>query len=171
MPAYNYYSPNVYPGWVSPNGYSPYAVPQQNMSYAPSLSGTQYMYQVDGEIGAHAWQPQGNAPLGPNTVVPLFDFDGIHVYFKTTDAYGRMNPMRKGRIVFDDEQQALPQSQNNVSGSEQPITHSENFVTKDDFNELKNEIRQMMAQQNVNRTQTNQNGNSSSTNTKGGRNG
>ena len=61
----------------------------------------QYMINVDGESAARAWQIP-SAPQ-PNTIVPLFDTDGQHVYFKSYDAYGRMNPLRKGRIVFDEE--------------------------------------------------------------------
>ena len=61
----------------------------------------QYMINVDGENSAKSWQP--TVIPQPNTIIPLFDSDGQHVYFKTYDAYGRMNPIRKGRIVFDDE--------------------------------------------------------------------
>ena len=59
------------------------------------------MINVDGEAAARAWQTPSNPQ--PNMIIPLFDTDGQHVYFKSFDAYGRMNPIRKGKIVFDDE--------------------------------------------------------------------
>lgn len=94
MPALNPYSflggLNYYP---MPQPYSYQSVPQNQIP--------QYMINVDGENSAKAWQP--SVIPQPNTIIPLFDSDGQHVYFKTYDAYGRMNPIRKGRIVFDDE--------------------------------------------------------------------
>ena len=90
----NYYNPymNAYPLSYGNNLYPP----MQTMAPAQ-----QYMINVDGESAARAWQIP-SAPQ-PNTIVPLFDTDGQHVYFKSYDAYGRMNPLRKGRIVFDEE--------------------------------------------------------------------
>jgi hypothetical protein len=176
MPAYNYY-PTYYgnAGWGTPyagqQAFAPY--PQQPVSMAQMSP--QFMIQVDGEIGAKAWQPQ--TALNPNTIIPLWDYDGIHVYFKSTDAYGRMNPVRKGRVVFDDEPQNLPQGNGGVSGAGEnpqlgtpPVSH-ENYVTKEDLASLKDEIREMLMQQNQKpsyatniSSQTNQNGN----NNKGG---
>lgn len=103
----------------------------------------QYMINVDGENSAKSWQPQV-APQ-PNTIIPLFDSDGQHVYFKTYDAYGRMNPLRKGRIVFDDEVQV------SETPSEQDMS---GYVTKEDLEKLKEEL---FSQLNNNQTKTNQN--------------
>ena len=94
MPMQNYYNPymNAYP------------TPYGNMTYyqqIPVGSAQQYMINVDGEAAARAWQTPSNPQ--PNMIIPLFDTDGQHVYFKSFDAYGRMNPIRKGKIVFDDE--------------------------------------------------------------------
>ena len=129
-----------------------------NLYGAQPAQSNQWMINVDGEVGAKAWQMPNNLP--PNTVIPLFDLDGEHVYFRSVDAYGRMNPLRKGRVVFEEEAKVLPQGQ---SGAGEPIrVDTDKYVTKEDFNELKNEIREMarmnqsaLAQQNV---QTNQNG-------------
>jgi hypothetical protein len=164
MPAYNYY-PNYYnvPSWQPINSY-----PQQ--SFALPVNNQQFMIQVDGEIGAKAWQPQSALP--PNTVIPLWDFDGIHVYFKSTDGYGRMNPIRKAKVIFEDEAQNLP---SNVSGSEehQNVSGAQSiefpdmskYVTKEDLESLKADLRSMFTAQamsNQNHTSGNQNGNSSS---------
>ena len=154
MAAYNYY-PNYYntPSWrpMGQTSFVPY--PQHGMAMAPAPN-PQFMIQVDGEIGAKAWQPQ--MALGPNTVIPLWDYDGLHVYFKSTDAYGRMNPVRKAKVIFEDEPQNLPQGQsmnaeeqnNGVSGAgENPQLqmNPDQYVTRDDLNDLKNEIRQMLS--------------------------
>ena len=111
----------------------------------------QYMINVDGENSAKSWQPV-SIPQ-PNTIIPLFDSDGQHVYFKTYDAYGRMNPIRKGRIVFDDEIQ--------VSESTSELDLS-GYVTKEDFEKLKEELLGQLANT---QTKTNQNG----TNNRGGK--
>lgn len=145
----NYY--NAYPnGWqfgAYPNYYAGGLQSQPMNSFAPQQN-TQYMINVDGEMAARAWQMPTN--LAPNTIIPLWDFDGQHVYFKSVDAYGRMNPLRKGRIVFDDEPANLPQGEQQ-SGAAQPVaTDMSRFVTKDDLASLKQEIRSMM--------QSNQNG-------------
>ena len=94
----SYYNPytNAYP---MNYGGSAYGMNQPVIQQMP----TQYMINVDGEAAARAWQSP--IPPQPNTIVPLFDMDGQHVYFKSFDAYGRMNPLRVGRIVFDDEKQ------------------------------------------------------------------
>lgn len=85
-----------------------------------------YMISVDGENSAKSWSPSV-APQ-PNTIIPLFDSDGEHIYFKTYDAYGRTNPIRRGRIVFDDE----------VKSSEETV-----YVTKDEYDRLCNEIKEI----------------------------
>ena len=140
-----YYNPYM-------NNYATYPsyVPNYQNSYQTSPA-NQYMINVDGEMAARAWQMPNNLP--PNTVIPLWDLDGQHVYFRSVDAYGRLNPLKKGRVVFEEEPQNLTQG---TSGDTQP---TEQYMTKDDFkNELdqfKNEIRSMMQMHN------NQNGNNS----------
>ena len=179
MAAYTNY-PNYYnvPSWqpmqMGQASYAPYL--QQPISMAPAPNQQQYMIQVDGEIGAKAWQPQ--SALMPNVVIPLWDYDGIHVYFKSTDAYGRMNPVRKAKVVFEDESQNLPQGQSGnmnpgMSGAgENPQLqiNPDQYVTKDDLNELKNEIRQMLSENhNMSGQQVNQNQSSGNQNGRGNR--
>ena len=157
---YNNYQPYGYAGGYTYGSQTPmYNNAWSNNLYGSQPSqGNQWMINVDGEVGAKAWQMPNNLP--PNTVIPLFDLDGEHVYFRSVDAYGRMNPLRKGRVIFEEETKVLPQGQ---SGAGEPIqVDVDKYVTKEDFNELKNEIREMarmnqsaLAQQNV---QTNQNG-------------
>lgn len=138
MAGQSYYNPiNGQPyimGNVIPSqGYAQTAY-QMPVSAAPS---TPYMIQADGEMAARAWQMPAN--VMPGTVIPIWDVDGIHVYFKSVDNYGRLNPTRKARIVFEDEQQSLTEGQSgNISGTEQ-------YITKADFDSFRNEIKQMMS--------------------------
>lgn len=159
----NYYNPaNFYPvTYQTPytgNAYG--AVPQPMMSGGQS-STNQYMINVDGEGSARAWQP--SMPVGPNTIIPLWDLDGQHVYFKSTDAYGRLNPIRKGRVIFEDEQM-LPQGQSGAGSPEnqqaQPVMPSidtSQFLTKHDLDQFKNEIKAMLGSRNQNGKQYDQN--------------
>ena len=152
----NYYNPYNY---IYPANYVPgYAM--QPTTMIPQVSGGQsntgqYMINVDGEGSARAWQPQ--VPVGPNTIIPLWDLDGQHVYFKSTDAYGRMNPIRKGRVVFEDEPQILPQNSPNGSQSASPTIDTSAFVTKNDLDALKQELKNMFFTKNQNGRQNDQN--------------
>lgn len=132
----------------TPYGYAP-QVPMQSfapapmqpvMSMAPQpmMGRNAYMIQVDGEMAAKAWQVPPD--MKPGDVIPLWDADGVHVYFKSLDGYGRLNPTRKARIVFEDEAPALPEG---TSGASQPAEQP-NYVSKSDFDSFRNEIRQMM---------------------------
>lgn len=149
MPNYIYGNPvpgypnNAY-GMPNQQQYG-YAMPQSTAAPPP-----EYMINVDGDVGARAWQmPQG---LPPNTVIPLFDFDGVHVYFRSVDMYGRPNPIRKGRIVFEDDTPKLSEAAGNsmdMSG----------YATKEDFESLKADIRQMLQGRTGNTGRTGQNPN------------
>lgn len=134
------------------NGYNPYGLGQvyPSMGYTGNLYNSypaqsfaspaqtqQYMINVDGEGAAKAWQiPGGQAP---NLIIPLWDLDGKHVYFKSTDAYGRMNPLRKGVIVLEED------TVQQTSGDPAPQIQ---YVTKDDLESFKNEIKNLLTQQN-----------------------
>ena len=154
---YNNYQPYGYAGGYTYGSQTPmYSNAWSNNLYGTQpIQGNQWMINVDGEVGAKAWQMPNNLP--PNTVIPLFDLDGEHVYFRSVDAYGRMNPLRKGRVVFEEEAKILPQGQ---SGTAEPIrVEPDKYATKEDFNELKNEIRDLMRMsQSGNAQQNNQNG-------------
>lgn len=129
-------------GYMAPT----YQVPQQPAQ-------TPYMIQVDGEMAARAWQMPAN--LMPGTVIPIWDVDGIHVYFKSVDGYGRLNPTRKARIVFEEEQQNLPEA----SGNDQISGKTENYITKADFESFRNEVKQMLSGNRQNGSNYRQTGN------------
>ena len=114
---------------------------QMPVSATPMPSPTPYMIQVDGEMAARAWQMPNN--LAPGTVIPIWDVDGVHVYFKSVDAYGRLNPTRKARVVFEESQSSLPEGQSGTAQSN-ALQNPDRYATKEDFEALKHEIRQMI---------------------------
>ena len=145
----SYYTPYYYPQ----TSYGAYGVqqpayPVQQPAFSALNTGNNYMVSVDGEMAARAWQPP--MPMAPNSVIPLWDLDGQHVYFKSTDAYGRMNPIRKGRVVFDDEivntsGDKLNEGSNTSYASGESESQQEEYATKEDFNMLRNEIKSMLS--------------------------
>ena len=143
MPAY--YNPYTYAyPTVSYTAYNPYNLPV--MQQAPQQQ-TPYMINVDGEAAAKSWQPQTQPQ--PNSIVPLFDLDGQHVYFKSYDNFGRMNPIRKGRIVFDDE---IQQSE---TVAPVQIPDMKQYVTKEDLKQEIQSLRQSLQQNQNNQNRSN----------------
>lgn len=131
-----YYNPGLFPVTYS------YPYMQTTQSTAVTPTPINYMISVDGEQAARAWQmPAG---VVPGTIIPLFDVDGVHVYFKSTNAYGQLNPLRKAKVVMEEEP-ALPAGQS-MEAPQMPDMSG--FVTKDDLNELRKEIRGMLAPRN-----------------------
>ena len=142
-------------GYSMPMVQTPYGYQQAPMqSYAPApvvqmapqpMGGRNaYMIQVDGEMAAKAWQCPPD--MKPGDVIPLWDADGTHVYFKSLDGYGRLNPTRRARIVFEDEMQALPENTSGAAPRQNP--EGEQYVSRTEFNNLRNDIadiRQMLS--------------------------
>lgn len=153
----NYY--NSYGGnYMNPQMNVPYlnqyAYQQPPVAYSASaygMQGNNYWISVDGEMAARAWQMPPN--LAPNTIIPLWDLDGQHVYFKSTDAYGRINPLRKGKVIFDDTEKIAAGESNasvNVPSGTNYVGDSRtenNYVTREDFEGLRHEIQDMLRQQ------------------------
>lgn len=148
---YLYNNPSPAVGAAYFNAYPQQALPMNNSYGMPTNN---YWISVDGEMAARAWQMPANLP--PNTIIPLWDLDGQHVYFKSTDAYGRINPIRKGKVVFEDEQAGRLPSAMNEGQSEScaPAPSSINntpdmngYVRKEDFEGLRQEIREMLQHQ------------------------
>ena len=136
---YGYNSPVIQPTYGYP------MMPAQSFAQAPVTMAPQpitgrnnYMIQVDGEMAAKAWQTPPD--MKPGDVIPLWDADGVHVYFKSLDGYGRLNPTRKAKIIFEDEAQALPEGSSGAMQSAEPA----GYVSKSDFESFRNEVRQML---------------------------
>ena len=153
MPVYN--NPYMQNGWTG--GYYGYA-PQQ--SYAPAAPMPmqtpvyKVMEQVEGEIGAIAYQlPQG---WPPNTVFPQWDKKDSGIYLKSINQMGAPNPMQRARYYIEDNPTKNLTAGTEVSDSSGPDMSQ--YVTKADFEQLRQEI-QRMANQNGNNNRNNRNDN------------
>lgn len=139
----NYYNPYMQ-GMMNPQGYSgvPYAnstpmMPQQSYAPAPMQSN---VIGVDGEVGAKAYM----VPNGSQGPIALWDTNDNVIYLRTFNAAGMPNPLRKLRYVEEEPMQNLP------AGNSGATVDTSQFVTKQDLEALRQEIRQMSQQQNQN---------------------
>lgn len=151
-------------------GYSSYyQAPQPNyQSYLAPAAQPQIpslgINWVDGEVGAKAFQLPAGFPAG--VPIDLWDTNDKVIYLKSINPAGMPNPLQKLRYTFEDQ----PQTNYLPSGSSSTGNYNatnENFVTKDDLNSFKNEIREMLKPNQSGRNQ-NGNGNMSSQSNRGG---
>ena len=111
--------------------YPQYPYYQPNQSYAQN--NMESMKWVDGEIGAKAFQmPQG---WPPETPIALWDNSEKKIWLKSWNAMGMPNPMQEINYTIKERanNSLLP---GNVSGDTQ-------YVTKQDFEQLKEELRNL----------------------------
>ena len=151
-----YYMPNyMQPGYS--NYYSAQPVQQQSYAPAPQQQNTIGMIWVDGEVGAKAYQMPAGWPAG--SPIPLWDTNDAMIYLKSINQMGMPNPLYKIRYTMEDQnQKMLPQAQNQQmsgDGHAEQIDTSK-FVTKEDIDQFKNEIKEMFKQ---NQSGNTQNGN------------
>jgi len=154
-----------YPYGVMPNNSYGMSYAQPQMQYGQQMqSYTQSAQQapvgiiwVDGEVGAKAYQlPSGWAP---NTPLPLWDTNDTVIYLKSTNPMGMPNPLQKIHYTMDEMPKA-PMAQP-MSGQaalpmpEQSHQDMTGFVTKDDLEKMKQELRDSLSEA-VAQTQTNQ---------------
>ena len=150
-------------GYYNPYAFYPnYQVPQNT---APSYMNSGYQVQmpqntpavsqtirpmewVEGEVGAKAFQ----MPAGwyPNQPIPLWDSTDTVIYLKSWSQMGIPNPLQKIHYTLPEQQsmQNLPAQ----SGQTEEV-QANNFVTKDDFEALKTELKEMLKNQNGGRSQ------------------
>ena len=147
----NYINPYMVGSWnnaVNPyGGYGAAApiMPQQSYAPAQQLPMSSNVIPVDGEVGAKAYM----VPNGSTGPIALWDTNDNVIYLRTFNAAGMPNPLKRLRYTEEEPVQMLPNSQ---SGSA-PQVDTSKFVTRDDFESLRNEIRQMSnaMQQSINR--------------------
>lgn len=156
----SYYNPNLYYP-ASYQGAYPYAMPQMmqppvQQSYAPGPACA--MAWVDGEIEARGRQmPQGV------TQYAMWDTNKQVIYLKSLNQMGMPNPMQIIHYTIEESgnnTSALPAGQSgdaNMNASSQSQDTNQ-YVTKQDFEELRNEIRNISKSGN---SSGNQNGNNS----------
>ena len=135
MAYYNYYP--QYP-------YQSYAMPQQQ-SYTQT---PKTMEWVEGEVGAKAFQmPQG---LPVNTPIPLWDSQEKKIYLKSWNQMGAANyPMQVLEYTIKEQPSPMLMEGQSAAG---------NYVTKEDFEQFKEELKNMMSH-------------NATTNSRGGNNG
>lgn len=145
----NYYNPyNFYPAtYANQMGYSGMPMQQPQMSQMPQQSytaqaqqGPKMMEWVEGEVGAKAFQMPNGWPA--NSPIPLWDSTDTVIYLKSWGPMGIPNPMQKLRYEMPEQQnQALLNS--GSSGNEQPDMSQ--YVTKQDLEEIKKEMRNALS--------------------------
>ena len=147
-PAYymNGWGGNTYPNYMTQN--------PQPVSYGGTpqpmtpVQDSQEMKWVDGEVGAKAFQMPAGWPA--NKPIPLWDSTDTVIYLKSWSQMGAPNPLQKLKYEIQEQPLMLP----GQSGAE-----SQQYAMKEDFEQLRNEIREMKeALMNRNAPKTNQNG-------------
>lgn len=119
-----YYYPNMYPQY-------PYNSYQQNQQ-------VKSLEWVEGEVGAKAFQmPQG---WPAETPIALWDSTDKKIFLKSWNAMGMAKPLQELDYEIKDQPAYLPEGNSGHSESQ--------YVTKEDFEELKKEIKNMMANMN-----------------------
>lgn len=154
------------PNYYNPYGYNNNGMSFSNQPYAASAPAPQYgqpqyqpqqpvnptMIWVDGEAAARAYQIPPTHPIGQP--LALWDNNDMVIYLKQVDSFGRPSPLKRIRYTVEPEPQmsSLPSPMGQSGTSEQQVDTSK-FVTKDDFESLKNELRSMVQGQNQNSNQ------------------
>lgn len=146
-----YYMPNLYYGQQSYTPVPNIPIPQQ--SYSPSPQQTQPaqgMIWVDGEVGAKAYQmPQGWPSGAP---IALWDTNDTVIYLKSNNQMGMPNPLQKIHYTLEENKNQSMLPAGGMSGT----PDMQNYVTKNDFEQMKNELKEML-KQNQNGSQNQQN--------------
>ena len=131
----NYYNPYLQTAMpMNYQGVSYGGVPTQQSYVAQNPPMQSNVIPVDGEVGAKAF----TAPAGSTGPIALWDTNDNVIYLRTFNAAGMPNPLKKLRYTEEEPMQNLPGGQ---SGSMQPDMSM--YATKDDFESLRQEIRQM----------------------------
>lgn len=139
----NYYNPyNFYPqSYMSQGMMYPQMQPQQ--SFSQQATGPKMMEWVEGEVGAKAFQMPNGWPA--NSPIPLWDSTDTVIYLKSWGPMGIPNPMQKLRYELPEQQnQAMLMNGNSgmINGnSQQTQIDMSQFVTKQDLEDLKKELR------------------------------
>ena len=137
-----------YPAYNQYPYYNYYPMNQQNQqSYTQNVKSMEW---VEGEVGARAFQmPSG---WSANTPIPLWDSTQNRVYFKSWNQVGMANP-----LLYTDYPEvkelknanALPES---TSGDDKT-----RYATKQDFDELRQELKNLANSMNNNNNQNSRN--------------
>lgn len=137
----NYYNPyNFFPATYPQQSYAPQN-PQMSMTPPQQQKAMEW---VEGEVGAKAFQmPQG---WPANQPIPLWDSTDTIIWLKSWSPMGIPNPMQKLKYEMPQQSQNQVMLQSgNMSGATNP-----EYITKEDFEAFKAEVRESMKNQNGN---------------------
>lgn len=147
---YNPYT--LYPvSYANQMGYAPMPAQQpMPQSYAPPQQQQQDdMKWVEGELGAKMFQMPPGWPT--NKVIMLWDTTDTNIFFKSWGPMGIPNPIQKIHYVMgtqQNEQQFLSGANVNQNAGQQIDPNM--FVTKNEFDQLRNDIKELMNNANNN---------------------
>ena len=114
----------------------PYNMYQPNQSYANNIKSMEW---VDGEVGAKAFQmPQG---WPAETPIVLWDNSEKKIYLKSWNQMGMPNPLQE--ITYEIKERTNPALLMNSGDTNK-------YVTKEDFDQLKKELHNMIQNANNN---------------------
>ena len=131
---YPYNNPYLSPTYMSGYGISPNNMQAQNPSPITQLKPMEW---VDGEVGARAFQMPAGWPA--NTLIPMWDSTDTVIYLKSVNQVGMPNPMQKLKYTMEE----VTPTPALVSGQTAPSQPGQ-YITKDDFDEFKKEIKGML---------------------------
>ena len=145
----SYYNPYLYQQGYGTSGlynqnYVPAPAPQSYAVQQPVTSPYKVMEYVDGEIGAIAYQLPPGWP--PNTFFPVWDNKNKTIYFKSINQMGAPNPIQKAHWEFDNAPEMLPEGNMSGAAVETAMPDMSQYVTKKDFEELKEDMRKFLNQ-------------------------
>lgn len=127
--AYNNYFPQYYPSAqpYMPQPATPPITPAPNVT-APASQSNGINWVRGGENGANAY------PVMAGRSELLMDADNPVFYIKTVDQSGMPMPLR----IFDYSERKSPSTDEKVAN---PIIETDKFVSRDEFEDFKNEIK------------------------------
>lgn len=146
---YNPYT--LYPvSYANQMGYAPMPAQQPiPQSYAPQQQQPDDMKWVEGELGAKMFQMPPGWPA--NKVIMLWDSTDTNIFLKSWGPMGIPNPIQKLHYVMDtqqNEQRLLSGANVNQNAGQQIDPNM--FVTKNEFDQLRNDIKELLNNANNN---------------------
>lgn len=135
LPAYQY---AAYPANSYQQQYSQAIQPQYAQQQATQQQAIGIVW-VDGEVGAKAYQLPAGWPA--NAPMPLWDTNDTVIYLKSINQMGMPNPLQKVHYTMDE---APKQS---FSAPALPDRDMNNYVTKDDLEQVKEELKRAIRQE------------------------
>lgn len=157
---YNAYANYPYSLYTQPQAsYASYAQqPQVQQQPAATPQIQSGIIWVDGEVGAKAQQLPAGWPA--NTPLPLWDTNDTIIYLKSINQMGMPNPLQKLHYTMEEMQMPTRSGMSAttpmlMSGDHNPNPEHEekHYVTKDDLERMKEEIRESITEA-MNSTQT-----------------